>query len=408
MRPSFAMLIAALLLALAIIGAVVAVGVILRDRPPFPPAVVSNGVIAVSANPWTFGGGENGDVYLVTKGAAPRRIIGSDGDGIAQACPQFSPDGGMLAYGEARASGPVTTARGAWPVHDRAIVVVGSSARGDISAPLMRVALAEPGRMVCPEWSPTGRYVAYRAGVELFVADVTSGSTRVFPIVSVIGQEENELEWSRDGSMIAVAEPGQIRVIHVDGAPWLIHVDGGAPRSLGWTAGDARIVYVSTVPVDEIGSAIHVVGADGTNDVSLMPPSTPPGVGLSFNEAVISPDGTLVAYLQESSRCTADGCGPGPVVEPIGITDVDGVNWIGLSIPAAVGRAQGSDVSDFFASGVRWAPDGKRLLLSSIAGVISIGVEPGSPAIVYANGKFEDGLNLEWSYSEVTWQPTVQ
>jgi len=84
------------------------------------------------------------------------------------------------------------------------------------------------------------------------------------------------------------------------------------------------------------------------------------------------------------------------------------VNWIGLSIPAAVGRAQGSDVSDFFASGVRWAPDGKRLLLSSIAGVISIGVEPGSPAIVYANGKFEDGLNLEWSYSEVTWQPTVQ
>jgi hypothetical protein len=34
-------------------------------------------------------------------------------------------------------------------------------------------------------------------------------------------------------------------------------------------------------------------------------------------------------------------------------------------------------------------------------GVVSVGVAPGSPAVVYSRGE----LNLEWSGSELTWQP---
>ena len=51
--------------------------------------------------------------------------------------------------------------------------------------------------------------------------------------------------------------------------------------------------------------------------------------------------------------------------------------------------------------GLQWSPDGKRLLFGSIDGVVSIAVTPGSPAVVYSSGD----LNLEWSGSEVTWQP---
>ena len=397
-RPALGLLVLALLLTIALLGAVAGIGALLRERPPVPPRVVSNGWIAVSANPWAFGGGENGDIYVLRDGTSPRRIIGSDGDAIAQACPRSSPEGRRLSYGEARASGPVTTSRGEWPVADRAIVVVSVSEQGDPSLPLLRVAVpAGIGPMVCPEWSPTGRDVAFRVGAELWIADSASGATRVVPIVSVIGRQENELEWSRDGSMIAVGEPGQIRIVHLDGgAPTLIQVEGAVPRSLGWTAGDDRILFVSTVPVDEIGSAVHVVDIGGTNDTVLTPvPNAPPGVQFSFNEAVVSPDGTKVAYLQASSRCTADGCGPGPEVEPISIVGVDGLNRVEMSVASAV-------------SGLQWSPDSKRLLLSSIVGVISVGLGPGSPAIVHVSGQFDEGLNLEWSWPDVTWQPVVK
>jgi hypothetical protein len=60
--------------------------------------------------------------------------------------------------------------------------------------------------------------------------------------------------------------------------------------------------------------------------------------------------------------------------------------------------------------GVIGSPDGKRLLLSSIDGVVSVAVAPGSPPIVYTSGQLSypgGGLDLEWSWSEVTWQPVT-
>jgi Tol biopolymer transport system component len=398
-----------LLLAVGVLGTVALIGALLRERPPLPRPLGSNGLVVVSANPWDFGGGENGDIYVVEDGASPRRIIGSAGDAVAQECPWFSPDGARLAYGEARASGPVTTYRGVWPVGGRAVVVVGVGRHGDPSGPPLRVGIPGTGPMVCPEWSPDGQLLAFRVADRLWIADAESGETREVPIINVSGREDMELEWSRDGSMIAVAEPGQIRVVHVDGtAPMLIRVTGAAPRSVGWSADDERIVYVSTVPVDEIGSAVRVVDVDGTNDRSLTQVAdAPAGVQFSFNEAAVSPDGRRVAYLQDSSRCTSDGCGPGPKVEPIAVSDLDGSDRVELPIPAAAREARGPDGSDFFASSLRWSPDGERLLLSSIAGVVSVGPEPGSPTTVYATGAFGAGLNLEWSSSQVTWQPVA-
>ena len=95
--PRFAMSVtfrmALLLIALVVLlslGIAVAAG--LFDRDPRPAPVVSNGWIAISANPATVGGGEVGDIYRVEDGEATM-IIGSVDDNVAQACPQFSPDG---------------------------------------------------------------------------------------------------------------------------------------------------------------------------------------------------------------------------------------------------------------------------------------------------------------------------
>jgi Tol biopolymer transport system component len=379
--------------------------VIAGPLPPMAVARFQNGWIAVSANPWEYGGGENGDIYLLSEGAAPRRIIGSDGDGIAQACPVFSPDGQQLAYGEAQASGPMTTFRGGSQVDDRAIVVVGINDHGDPSPPIMRVALPPgPGEIACPVWSPDGKQVAFPAGYDLWVAEVASGKTTVFPVTAAPSGQQG-LAWSHDGSRIAVAQPGGIRIVHVvGGASTLFPVEGAAPQSIGWSAGDDRIVYVSVVPVDGIGTAVHVMAVDGTSDIQLSSHGpAAPGLTFQFDDAVVSPEGTQVAYLQSSRQCTNDGsCGPGPKLTPIVVADLYDSNRVEIVAPVL---PQGPDGSGFFVSGLQWSPDGKRLLLSSIDGVVSVAVAPRSPAIVYTSGEPNEGLNLEWSYSEVTWQP---
>lgn len=355
---------------------------------PFPTAHAQNGRIAMSANPINVFGGEDGDIYLLGQGAAARRIIGSDGDGVAQACPKFSPDGHRLAYGEARASDlPVTTFRGVWPVSDRAVVVVELNGHGDASVPIMRVALpTDPGQIACPEWSPSGTQVAFRVGPELWVADAISGKATVFPVTEAPWGAQG-FAWSRDGSLIAVAEPGLIRVVRMDGgASTLIPVKGGTPGSLGWTAGDDRIIYIS--PDDPPLSnrrPVHAVGVNGNNDAQLTPDSADPGVDFYSDNAVVSPDGTRVAFVQAAYRCTTDGCTT--QARRVLTMGTNGSNLVELQTPP-----------DFGGGGLQWSPDGKRLL----SGVVSVGVAPGSPAVVYAR----DGeLNLEWSGWEFTWQP---
>ena len=353
--------------------------------PPLSQTTLpANGLIAVSANPMNVGGGEVGDIYLVREGAAARRIIGFDGDGVAQACPQFSPDGTRLAYGEARASGPGADVQGEWPVSNRAVVVVRVNNHGDPSPPIMRVTLpTDPGHIPCPKWSPSGRHVAFRVGSELWVADANSGKTAVFPVIEAPWGQQG-FAWSRDGSLIAVSEPRHVRVVRMDGAgSTLIAVNGATPGSLGWTAGDTRIVYIIT---DEPGDglAVAVVGVRGNNNIKL-----PDRTSLHrFYYAVISPDGTRVAYLQRTNGCVPAGCIPEPA--QLVIMGTDGSNRIELPIPPGFG-----------VFGLQWSPDGKRLLFGSIDGVASIAVAPGSPAVVYSSGD----LNLEWSGSEVTWQP---
>jgi Tol biopolymer transport system component len=358
-----------------------------RPGPP-PTTHPANGLIAVSANPKEVAGGQVGDIYLVSAGVAGRRIIGTSGDGVAQACPRFSPDGRWLAYGEARASDPVTTFRGVWPVSNRVVVVVGLNDKGDPSQPIMRVTLPkEPGQIPCPKWSPNGRLVAFRVGAQLRVADTGSGKTTVFPVTEAPWGLQG-FEWSRDGSLIAVAEPGRIRVVRMDGgASTLIPVKGATPQDLGWTAGNDRIIYISHEDLSE-GRAVNVVGVDGSNDTQLTPEPTDPQLQFGFYHAVVSPDGTRVAYVQFTYRCANESC-DGDTGRLL-IMDIDGSNVVEVPTPPGFG-----------ASGLQWSPDGQRLLFGSYAGVVSVGVVPGSPAIVYSSGE----LNLEWSASEVTWQP---
>ena len=358
---------------------------------------VTNGWIAVAANRM-----EEGDIYLVRGGVPARRIIGTPGDGIAQACPKSSPDGRRLAYGEGH---PALQAgedplRGRASVADRGVVVVAVDDRGDPSAPVMRVTpSAGPGPVPCPEWSPDGRSVAFRIGTKLWVADASSGTSTALDVAGATWGERG-LAWSRDGSRIAVAEPGRIRIVSLDGVPsTVIPVTGATPGSLGWAAGDDRIVYRSTDGPGD-GLDLRVIDVTDQADKRLTPDPTAPlitfdpvsralvSITRSVEASAVSPDGTRVALAYHDSRCTSDSCSTDP--EHLLTMDLSGGHVVEVPIP-----------TDFGTPGLEWSPDGTRLLLGSIAGLVSIPVAAGSSAIVYSTS----GLDLEWSGSEITWQP---
>ena len=356
-----------------------------RHQPPTPISQASNGWIAVSANRAGLGN-HFGDIYLLSEGNPARRIIGSDGDALAKACPRFSPDGQRLVYGEADNFSAASNERGRWPVANRAVVVVGINDHGDASEPIARVALPTyPGEIPCPEWSPNGTQVAFRVGSELWVADATSGKTTVFQAVQA-DWGQNGLEWSRDGSRIAVSEPGEIGVVPVDGsAATAVPTWGSTPGSLGWLADDKKIVYVYADSSGD-GLAVHVVGDDGSNDIQLTPDASSGG-DLVFHSSVVSPDGTRIAYTQQTVSCTSGSC----TLEPQRLVTVnpDGSNLV--EVPAR---------TEITPNGLQWSPDGKRLLFGSGDVVASVDATTGSP-VLHSNRE----LDMEWTASELTWQP---
>jgi Tol biopolymer transport system component len=394
-RPVSILVMAGLLIALAF-AAVLVVGA-LRMVPPVPPVPppFGNGWIAVSANP-TAGGGEAGDIYRVEADGRAVRVIGSDGDGVAQACPRFSPDGRVLAYGEARASDqPVTNQRGNWPVRDRAVVLVHVDTDGDVvPAPaLARIDVAtEAGEIVCPIWSPDGRFVAFRVGLEIRVADVGTGELRVFPVTRSSSSHEG-FAWSHDGGRLAAVEPRQILVIHLDGAaPEQIPVPlaGAASDALGWTAGDKEIVYDYDAVDSGDGHPARAVDVATMQDREL---TRRDALGLDVSNAAVSPDGTRMAWIGSTLNCrlTGDRC----TSDKVHLQTMD------------LGTGAVSDVAvpaEFVIAGLQWSPDGERLLMSGIDRLESVAVYNSSPAVIHTRGQ----LDLEWSWDEISWQPLVR
>ena len=233
---------------------------------------------------------------------------------------------------------------------------------------------------MCPEWSPNGRQLAFRVGTALWVADSTSGNTTIFQL-GARPWGENGFAWSRDGSRIAVAEPGQIRVVSINGSGQTLFPVNSGPTSLtgsmAWTADDDSILYIGAdLQGDPL--AVNRVDANGTNDTQLA----------SGSDATLSPDGTQLAYIDGQSND-----------QHVVTMATWGGNRVDVAFPPG-----------YLLEGLLWSPDGKRLLLSSVAGVVSVAVSPGSPWVVYPGGQGSSsgaGLDLENTWSDVAWQPVT-
>ncbi len=386
------------LLLVGLLAGLVAVGRHHEIRP------ASNGWLAFTrsgSGPRSSNGWVERDIYLVREGQAAHRIVGSEVETLDQICPVFSPDGRRLAHGEAEGT-PDTT------YHDAALVISDVDAAGNASES-MRIDVGGTFPPPCAVWSADGRRVAFgvsptspgndrsASANEVWIATVADGHVDVLST-----QSATDLEWSPDGSQLAIASgqtdpvsgrslrDGSIRLYDADRGDMQTLVEPGpwGVWKLAWSPDGSRIAYQrGRSDGGEMDQEIWVVRVDGREEHRLTRQfGSIYGVG-----PVWSPTGDRIVYQRMKTA--------GTEAHDVVLMTPDGGS--DLVLPDL--RLPGDDASvSWRPDSVTWSPDGKELLYSAwISGrpgraLISRPLDPGSDPVVIQEGLDPAGENRSW------------
>jgi Tol biopolymer transport system component len=388
--------------ALLLVGILAGLAALGAFRDEDGPA--SNGWIAFTR----FGSGPRGpagwverDIYLVREGEAAHQIVGSDADSLDQVCPAFSPDGRRLAHGEA--DGTADT-----DYHDAALVISDLDAAGSASESL-RIDVGKTFKPPCAVWSADGRRVAFgvpltspgtpdrsAAGSEIWVATVADGHVEVLSDLLA-----TDLEWSPDGSQLAIAS-GQTDQVDGqslrDGSIRLYDADSGAMRtlvgpsqvgSLTWSPDGSRIAYQrGWSDGGDMDQEIWVVRVDGSGEHLL----TRRRFGSIYGAGPVwSPTGDRIVYQRMKS--------PGTEAHDVVLVTPDD----GSEVVLPDLRMPGDDASvSWPPDSVTWSPDGNKLPYTAwISGrpgraLISRPLDRGSDPVEVQEGVASGGENRSW------------
>jgi hypothetical protein len=244
------------------------------------------------------------------------------------------------------------------------------------------LAIGGPATDTVPIFSRDGTRLAFLRDVDgrptMMVADERGREARVLSTTAFA--EFGNIEWSPDGASIMtnVVEDGvrSIAIIPTDGTPVrVLDIGMGAEDPVWLPPGGREILYRTPNPLGErFGYSLWIVGADGANPRELVPPSMGEYDALFF---LPSPDGRFVAYQHRDAASDELKVHVIPVggATPRVVTSRDSVNplwspdgtWIAYWGPDGnyIVRADGTSPElrvNPIRGGIRWAPDGDRLL----------------------------------------------
>jgi len=401
-----------LLAVAAVIGA--AGGAALLAGAPHQPAAYSNGRIAYTVfHEDPAGGDADTDIWLTALDEQPRRVIGSDTDGVDQACPAFSPDGRRLAYGSVEGLWSSTdTDVTQWPDYRNSALVIADVADDGTVVDRLTVDVGDGVPLPCPVWSPHGDQLAFGVPLTSPINPSRSGQGSAVWILRLADRHvtvipdllATDLEWSPDGSVLAIAggpetdSGGRVRNGLLDPRLYLYELSTGTLRTLDattrasgltWSPDGERIVYASSQPSDDSRLTLYIIDVtNGQQEVLTHGYGAVHGVG-----PVWSPDGRTIAY-QRSISGERHGVGlvtPDDRSAPTGLAKE-------VVMPTERTTADGSSL-ELWPWRVTWSPDGKSLLYvawtypngRSGAGTVektvmaAVPTDPKAPAVILAD-----------------------
>jgi Tol biopolymer transport system component len=384
---------------------------------PDNPALGPNGWIAQSSG---------GDIYLLGLEQEVRRVVGTDGDGISDGCPAFSPDGRQLAYGRVAGEAEwVVDEDGAGSLEpgtysDASLVIADVGDDGHVTEQFT-VDIGDGLPPPCPVWAPSGDRIAFAVpltspgnpeqsavGSEVRIVTLADGSVTVLPDLLA-----TDLEFSPDGSLLAITSgteaPAEYGRALEDGRIYLYEFAGGAVQTLDatlgaltitWSPDGGRMAYLT----GELDPELRVIDLATGEQRVLDHPATLHGIG-----PVWSPDGESILY----QRCDgAYGTCRGERHEVV-LVWPDDLSADGTAREEAFtlfDQPTENTQRELYPYWVTWSPDGEQLLFSAwpANGRSLLGVTPavaGGPADVLVSNGYpsEDPGNEAY----VFWEPSL-
>ncbi|HXV60715.1 MAG TPA: protein kinase, partial [Vicinamibacteria bacterium] len=227
----------------------------------------------------------NPDIWVkhVERGEPVNRT--ADYEGL-DCCPSWSPDGSELGFWSDRDGGGYFV-----------MSAVGGAARKVINAKRLR----ESSHFNAPQWSPDGSELAGMIVEDgkffLEIQPTDRRQARRIPLPGA-GGARNDVTWSRDGRWFAFVDGGYFR----DNLQlWLLRQEDGAAFAVtdGLTrvlspsfSRDGRSLYYVSNRTGSMDLWQQKLGADGVLEGDPIPLT----VGIGMRSAVLSPDGTKLAY----------------------------------------------------------------------------------------------------------------